>query len=122
MTHPHVTWFVKTYCIFYTRLLLELPPLMGNISAVVNTYEYVSSGNVVLILQPIAFGVSFLQSPISIDDPVLYTSFLDGYCSTLQGLLDWFEVDLGFTELSFIQIDLCVVRVFVLYTSFTTSL
>ena len=34
--------------------------------------------------------------------------FLDGYCSTVQGLLDWFEVDLGFTELSFIQIDLCV--------------
>ena len=33
---------------------------------------------------------------------------LDGYCSTLQGLLDWFEVDLEFTELSFIQIDLCV--------------
>ena len=32
----------------------------------------------------------------------------DGYCSTVQGLLDWFEVDLGFTELSFIQIDLCV--------------
>ena len=31
-----------------------------------------------------------------------------GYCSTVQGLLDWFEVDLGFTELSFIQIDLCV--------------
>jgi len=26
--------------------------------------------------------------------------FLDGYCSTVQGLLDWFEVDLGFTELS----------------------
>jgi len=32
---------------------------------------------------------------------------LDGYCSTVQGLLDWFEVDLGFTELLFIQIDLC---------------
>ena len=32
-------------------------------------------------------------------------SSLDGYCSTVQGLLDWFEVDLGFTELSFIQID-----------------
>ena len=30
---------------------------------------------------------------------------LDGYCSTLQGLLDWFEVDLGFTEPLFIQID-----------------
>jgi len=24
---------------------------------------------------------------------------VDGYCSTVQGLLDWFEVDLGFTEL-----------------------
>ena len=23
-------------------------------------------------------------------------SFVDGYCSTVQGLLDWFEVDLGF--------------------------
>jgi len=30
--------------------------------------------------------------------------FFDGYCSTVQGLLDWFEVDLGFTELSFICI------------------
>ena len=40
--------------------------------------------------------------------------FLDGYCSTVQGLLDWFEVDLGFTELLFIQIDLCVRCVFVL--------
>jgi len=37
--------------------------------------------------------------------------FLDGYCSTVQGLLDWFEVDLGFTELLFIQIDLCVMYV-----------
>ena len=26
-------------------------------------------------------------------------SVLDGYCSTVQGLLDWFEVDLGFPEL-----------------------
>ena len=42
-------------------------------------------------------------------------AFVDGYCSTLQGLLDWFGVDLGFTELSFIQIDLCVLCVFVLY-------
>jgi len=25
-----------------------------------------------------------------------------------QGLLDWFEVDLGFTKLLFVQIDLCV--------------
>ena len=40
-------------------------------------------------------------------------TFLDGYCSTVQGLLDWLEVDLGFTELLFIQIDLCVLCVFV---------
>jgi len=43
---------------------------------------------------------------------VMYT-FFDGYCSNVQGLLDWFEVDLGFTELSFIQIDLCVLCVLV---------
>jgi len=24
--------------------------------------------------------------------------FLEGYCSTVQDLLDWFEVDLGFTD------------------------
>jgi len=34
--------------------------------------------------------------------------FLDGYCSTVLGLLDWFEVDSGFTKLLFIQTDLCV--------------
>ena len=43
-----------------------------------------------------------------------YYICLDGYCSTVQGLLDWFEVDLGFTELLFIQIVLCVLCVFVL--------
>jgi len=31
------------------------------------------------------------------------TTFLDGYCSTVQGVLEWFEVDLGFTELLFID-------------------
>jgi len=36
-------------------------------------------------------------------------------------LLDWFEVDLGFTELSFIQIDLCVLCVFVLYSRVSLS-
>jgi len=35
---------------------------------------------------------------------VLYSIF-DGYCSTVQGLLDWFEVDLRFTDLLFIQIE-----------------
>jgi len=48
-------------------------------------------------------------------------TFFDGYCSTVQGLLDWFEVDLGFTELSFFQIDLCVLCVFVLYSRVSLS-
>ena len=48
-------------------------------------------------------------------------SSLDGYCSTVQGLLDWFEVDLGFTELSFIQIGLCVLCDFVLYSRVSLS-
>jgi len=47
--------------------------------------------------------------------------FFHEYCSTIQGLLDWFEVDLGFTELSFIQIDLCVLCVFVLYSRVSLS-
>jgi len=46
--------------------------------------------------------------------PSLSCTFLDGYCSTVQGLLDWFEMDLGFTELLFIQINLCVMCVLVL--------
>jgi len=50
-----------------------------------------------------------------------FHSSLDGYCSTVQGLLDWFEVDLGSTELLFIQIDLCVMCVFVLYSRVSLS-
>ena len=38
---------------------------------------------------------------LSLDLSCIHT-FLDGYCSTVQGLFDWFEVDLGFTELLFI--------------------
>jgi len=48
-------------------------------------------------------------------------TFLDGYCSTVQGLLDWFEVNLGFTELLFVQIDLCVMCGFVLYSRVSLS-
>ena len=49
------------------------------------------------------------------------STFLDGFCSTVQGLLDWFEVDLGFIKLFFIQIDLRVMRVFVLYLTLSLS-
>ena len=48
-------------------------------------------------------------------------SFFDGYCSTVQCLLDRFEADFGFTELSFIQIDLCVLCDFVLYSRVSLS-
>jgi len=54
-----------------------------------------------------------------VDEP--QRNFLDGHCSTVQGLLDWFEVDLGFTELSFIQIDLCVLCDFVSYSRVSLS-
>ena len=40
-----------------------------------------------------------------------FQAFLDGYCSTVQGLLDWFEVDLGFPELVFFRL-ICVLSVF----------
>ena len=33
----------------------------------------------------------------------LHHSFFDWYCSTVHGLLDWFEVNLGFTEVLFIR-------------------
>jgi len=37
-------------------------------------------------------------------------AFLEGYCSTVQGLLDWFEVDLGFPELVMFRL-ICVLSV-----------
>ena len=37
------------------------------------------------------------------------TTFFDEYCSTVQGLLDWFEVDLGFTKLRLFRWILCTV-------------
>jgi len=46
---------------------------------------------------------------ISICHPTCVTC-VDGHCSTVQGLLDWFEVDLGFSELLFVSIchPICV--------------
>ena len=60
----------------------------------------------------------FLIEDVESSRSVVYKTdiCLDGYCSTVQGLLDWSEVDLGFTELLFIQIGLCVMCVFVLYS------
>ena len=48
---------------------------------------------------------------------IICHTFFDGYCSTVQGLLDWFEVDLGSTKLLFIQTDLCVMCVLSLLTN-----
>jgi len=52
-----------------------------------------------------------LSAVMSVDrqtylSPYMSHELFDGYCSTVQGLLDWFEVDSGFTELACIQIDL----------------
>ena len=60
--------------------------------------------------------VVYVQCMMTVFIGFLFTCFLDGYSSTVQGLLVWFEVDLGFTKLLFIQIDLCVLCVFVLYS------
>ena len=43
--------------------------------------------------------------------PLVYFAFLDGYCSAVQGLLDWFEVDLGFTKLCLFRF-ICVLYVY----------
>jgi len=41
----------------------------------------------------------------------MHLGFLDGYCGTVQGLLDWFEVDLRFPELVLFR-SICVLSVF----------
>ena len=62
--------------------------------------------------------MAFLNLTIDADvfsrTKIRHLVFLHGYCSTVQGhgFLDWFEVDLGFTELFLIQTDLCVMCVF----------
>jgi len=50
--------------------------------------------------------IDLRRSMNKIDNTKIFLN--DGYCSIVQGLLDWFEVNLGFTERLFIQIDLCV--------------
>jgi len=44
-------------------------------------------------------------------------SFRDGYCSTVQGLFDWFEVDVGFPEL----VPFRLIRVFCVFVLSTPS-
>ena len=46
---------------------------------------------------------------------VLQHCFLDKYCSTVQGLLDWFEVDLGFPSFHLFK-SICVFCVFLFST------
>jgi len=67
---------------------------------VIHTYIYVYMGHIC--------GVARVCSETWMD------GFLDGYCSTVQGLLDWFEVDLGFSEFLFRLI--CVLCVFLFFT------
>ena len=81
--------------------------------------KIISLGGVVLHLS--RFLVDPIQVLISAHRTHKDCTFVHEYCSTVQGLLDWFEVDLGFTELSFIQIDLCVLCVFVLCSRVSLS-
>jgi len=46
-------------------------------------------------------------------------AFLDGYCSTEQGLLDWFEVDLGFTIGFFCQVSVKISLFICLFSPMT---
>jgi len=54
-----------------------------------------------------------LPSPCRLP-PLFWVPFLDGYC-TVQGLLDWVEVDLGFPELVLFRL-ICVFCVFLFST------
>jgi len=49
-----------------------------------------------------------------------FESCFYGYCSTVQGLLDWFEVDLGFSELVLFRL-ICVLCVFLISIAITIS-
>ena len=49
--------------------------------------------------------------------PVVLFLFFDGYCSSAQGLLDWFEVDIGFSKLCLLRL-ICVLCVCI-FTSYT---
>ena len=83
MTHVHETWLIHKKTWYETCLLhISLDPPKYDVP-----HSYVAWRKTTY---------------------ALFFTCLDGYCSTVQGLLDWFEVDLGFTELSFIRIDLCV--------------
>ena len=85
------------------------------------TSKYVSFETTCLLRRQVS-GLEDMSLVLDIISVTKYARlFFDGYCSTVQGLLDWFEVDLGFTELSFIQIDLCVLCVFFLYSRVSLS-
>jgi len=58
--------------------------------------------------EPLIIGLFFGKSCMKRGHCAVLPTCFKGYCSTVQDLLDWFEVDLGFIELLFLQIDKCV--------------
>ena len=52
-------------------------------------------------------------------------AFFDGYCSTVQGLLGWFEVDLGFIRAFIFSnrfvCSVCICSPLVLFWTFCTA-
>jgi len=78
-TCTHAVGGLRTHtCVLFTQLLFAA-------SAIIYMYIYV---------------YTFIFKHVHVYIKELVYTFVDGYCSTVQGLLDWFEVDLGFTELS----------------------
>ena len=52
----------------------------------------------------------FIQTDLCLVCVFVFYAFLDGYSSTIQGLLDWFDVDLGLTNLLLFRL-ICVLFV-----------
>ena len=89
-------------CIFATLCICSLH-IYSNISLHVYESERASDGWSTLLSLHVYESLCMCTRASDV-----WSTSLDVYCSTAQGLLDWCEVDLGFTELLFIQIILCV--------------
>jgi len=105
--HIYPTYIYTSRCRRRLAALLAPPPC----SAVgLYTYMYAFSEHSCMLILIHTHIYIYIYICISIYLYIyVYTvvAVLDGYCSTVQGLLDWFEVDLGFTEL-FIQLSLSI--------------
>ena len=72
-------------------------------------YLSISFSSSLSLSLPLSLPLSFFthEHIYMCDMATIGCTFRDGYCKHCTGFVDWFEVDLGFTELLFIQIGLC---------------